>query len=137
MAHLRDELASRLSRGDFGGIENEEDIQAIMAAIAVPDAPLLEKLNTSLMFNAWAKGSNLPQVATSVSADCEEFVRTKGAGRYRQKLDHYKSDLIAQMFRDAFRYNYGGLGEFTRMSEGQPRALTAAETNFRLGHLPR
>lgn len=124
MVHLRDALADQLSRGGVGGARSDENIQAIMRAIAVPDAPLLEKLNTLLIFNAWAKGLDLAQAATSVRADCEAFVSTKGAGRYRQKLDHYKSDLIAQMFRDGtFRYNYGGLDEFTRMSEGQPRAL--------------
>jgi len=124
MLHLRDALASWFLRGSIRGVRNDEDIQAIMNAIAVPDAPLLEKLNTFLIFNAWAKGLDLPQTATSVRSDCEAFVRSKDAGRYRQKLDHYKSDLIAQMFRDAsFRHNYGGLDEFTRMSEGQPRAL--------------
>lgn len=124
MVHLRDALAGRLSRGGVGGVRNDEDIQAIMNAIAVPDAPLLEKLNTFLIFNAWAKGLDVAQAATSVRSDCEAFVNAKAAGRYRQKLDHYKSDLIAQMFRDAsFRHNYGGVDEFTRMSEGQPRAL--------------
>lgn len=124
MVHLRDALTEQISRGGIGGARNDEDIQAIMSAVAVPDAPLLEKLNTLLIFNAWAKGLDLAQAATSVKADCEAFVSTRGVGRYRQKLDHYKSDLIAQMFRDgAFRHNYGGLDEFTRMSEGQPRAL--------------
>ena len=124
MAHLRDALAERLSRGEFGGIRNDADIQAIMEAIAVAEAPLLEKLNTLLVFNAWAKGLNLKEAARSVRSDCAAFVVSKGAGPYRQKLDHYKSDLIAQVFRDAsFRHNYGGLDEFTRMSEGQPRAL--------------
>lgn len=124
MLHLRDALTNRLSRGGIRGVRNDEDIQGIMNAITVPDAPLLEKLNTFLMFNAWAKGLDLAQAATSVKLDCEAFVSSKSAGRYRQKLDHYKSDLIAQMFRDAsFRHNYGGLDEFTRMSEGQPRAL--------------
>lgn len=124
MVHLREALAGQLSRGGIRGVRKEEDIPAIMNAIAVPDAPLLEKLNTFLMFNAWAKGLDLAQTATSVRSNCEAFVRSKGAGPYRQKLDHYKSDLIAQMFRDAsYRHNYGGLDEFTRMSEGQPRAL--------------
>lgn len=124
MAHLRDALGDWLSRGSISGVRNHEDIEAIMDAIAVPDTPLLEKLNTFLLFNAWAKGLDLAQAAISVRSDCEAFVNSKGAGRYRQKLDHYKSDLIAQMFRDAsFRHNYGGLDEFTRMSEGQPRAL--------------
>lgn len=124
MMHLRDALIGRLLRGGTDGVRNDEDIQAIMEAIAVPNAPLLEKLNTFLMFNAWAKGLDLVEAATSVRSDCEAFVSSKGAGRYRQKLDHYKSDLIAQMFRDAtFRHSYGGLDEFTRMSEGQPRAL--------------
>ena len=124
MVHLRDQLTNRLSRGGFDGVRNGDDVQAIMNAIAVPDFPLLEKLNTFLMFNAWANGLNLAEMATSVRSDSEAFVSNKSSGRYRQKLDHYKSDLIAQMFRDAaFRNNYGGLDEFTRMSEGQPRAL--------------
>ncbi len=124
MAHLRDALASRLARSHFSGIGNDNDIHAIMNAIAVPEAPLLEKLNTLLIFNAWAKGLNLTQTATSVRSDCASFVNSRNPGSYRQKLDHYKLDLIAQMFRDAsFRQNYGGLDEFTRMSEGQPRAL--------------
>jgi hypothetical protein len=124
MAKLRDALASRLSSGAITGVRNDQDILLIMNAVAVPNAPLLEKLNTFLVFNAWAKGSDLVQTATSIMSDCETFVSSKAAGRYRQKLDHYKSDMIAQMFRDAsFRHNYGGLDEFTRMSEGQPRAL--------------
>lgn len=124
MVHLRHALTGRLSSGGIGGVRNDEDIQAILNAIAVPAAPLLEKLNTFLIYNAWAKGLDLAQAATSIRSDCDAFIGSKGAGRYRQKLDHYKSDLIAQMFRDAsFRYNYGGLDEFTRMSEGQPRAL--------------
>lgn len=124
MTHLRGAMTARLSGGGVGGVRSEADIQAIMNEIAVPEAPLLEKLNTFLIFNAWAKGLNLVQAATSVRSDCEAFISSKSAGRYRQKLEHYKSDLIAQMFRAAsFRYNYGGLDEFTRMSEGQPRAL--------------
>lgn len=124
MAHLRNALTARLPSGGIDGVRNDEDITGIMNAIAVPDAPLLEKLNTFLIYNAWAKGLDLAQAATSVRSDCNAFVSSGGAGRYRQKLDHYKSDLIAQMFRDAsIRYNYGGLDEFTRMSEGQPRAL--------------
>mgnify|MGYP003109527546 CR=1 FL=1 len=124
MVRLRDALVSRLSHGGVGGVQTNEDIEAIINAIAVPESPLLEKLNTLLIFNAWAKGFDLAPTADSVRADCEAFVSSNGAGRYKQKLGHYKSDLIAQMFRDAsFRHNYGGLEEFTRMSEGQPRAL--------------
>lgn len=124
MAHLRDALAGRLSRGGIPGVRNDQDIQVIMDAITISNAPLLEKLNTFLVFNAWANGLDLAQTATSIRSDCEAFINSKAVGRYRQKLEHYKSDLIAQMFRDAtVRHNYGGLDEFTRMSEGQPRAL--------------
>jgi len=124
MVRLRDALTAGLARGDIAGVRDTADIERILDAIAVQDAPLLEKLNTVLLFNAWSKGQNLAEMAASVRSECEIFRSSKSAGRYRQKLDHYKSDLIAQMFRDAsFRHNYGGLDEFTRMSEGQPRAL--------------
>lgn len=124
MARLRDALVTRLLRGSVVGIRDTHDVETILNTIAVPEAPLLEKLNTFLVFNAWAKGQDLTEAAASVRSDCQAFIDSKGPGKYRQKLDHYKSDLIAQMFRDAsFRHNYGGLEEFTRMSEGQPRAL--------------
>jgi hypothetical protein len=124
MARLRDALITWLLRGNIVGIRDTTDIETILDAIAVSEAPLLEKLNTFLVFNAWAKGQNLTETAASVRLDCQAFIDSKGPGKYRQKLDHYKSDLIAQMFRDAsFRHNYGGLEEFTRMSEGQPRAV--------------
>ena len=124
MTRLRAALATYVARGDIPGVHNIDDVDGILGAISVPEAPLLEKLNCFLVFNAWAKGQDLAETATSVRSDCLAFITSKTPGRYRQKLDHYKSDLIAQMFRDAsIRQNYGGLDEFTRMSEGQPRAL--------------
>lgn len=124
MKRLRSTLEAYMATGDVPGVSELAHIDQIMSDTAVAEVPFLEKLNTMLVFNAWAKNTDLRQAASNVGHDCAEFIRTREDGRYRQKLDHYKSDIIAQMYRDAsVRQTYGGLDEFTRMSEGQPRAL--------------
>ncbi|WP_039392861.1 ORC-CDC6 family AAA ATPase [Novosphingobium sp. MBES04] len=124
MARLRSALEAYMARGEVPGVSEAAHIDQIMCDTAVADAPLLEKLNTVIVFNAWAKNSNVCNAAANVRDDCADFIMTRQKGRYRQKLDHYKSDLVAQMYREAsVRQAYGGLDEFTRMSEGQPRAL--------------
>ena len=124
MARLRAALSTNLARGDIPGVASAKDIDRIIEAVTFPEAPLLEKLNTVLVFNAWAHSTNLVDAAEAARDGCKEFAETRTTGKYRQKLEHYKSDLVAQMYREAsVRQAYGGLDEFTRMSEGQPRAL--------------
>jgi len=124
MMRLRAALDTYLDRGDVPGVATPADADGVLRAVSVAEFPLLEKLNTTLIFNAWAKNSDVLVAAEEVREECLGFLLSRGPGRYRQKLDHYKSDLIAQMYRAAaVRQAYGGLEEFTRMSEGQPRAL--------------
>lgn len=124
MLRLRSALEAHIAHGEVPGVFELAHIDQIVSDIAVVGAPLLEKLNTMLVFNAWAKNTDLRDAAATICNDCAEFIRTRENGRYRQKLDHYKSDIVAQMYREAtVRQPYGGLDEFTRMSEGQPRAL--------------
>lgn len=124
IARLRSVLEAHMTRGEVPGVSELAHIDQIVRDIVVAEAPLLEKLNTMIVFNAWAKNADLRDAAATIRNDCAEFIRTRQNGRYRQKLDHYKSDIVAQMYREAaVRQPYGGLDEFTRMSEGQPRAL--------------
>lgn len=121
---LRTALEQHCPSGEIPGVRDASDIDRVIARVSIAEAPLLEKLNTVLVFNAWAKNNNLVESADTIATDCQEFIATRAAGKYKQKLDHYKSDLVAQMYREAsIRQVYGGLDEFTRMSEGQPRAL--------------
>jgi hypothetical protein len=117
-------LRERLRRGNLPGIVDERRLNSVLKAIACKEYPLLEKLNTTLLYNAWANRRDLSQEAEWIAEAQAAFIKRAPSERYKQKLGHFKSDLIAQMVRDAGeRQPYASLLAFIRMSEGQPRAL--------------
>ena len=121
-------LAKKLEQGRAAkcapGIVSEDDIKWVMESVAVPDYPLLERLNLLFLYQAWAKGLDLTLTASGLRHRAAEFVSGKADLRYKQKLSHYKSDLVAQLLRENRHPQlYAGLGSFIDMSEGQPRAL--------------
>lgn len=101
------------------------DAERLTERLYVADAPLLEKLNVLLLYSSWSKGNDLDEESKTIAEECQAFIEhPRAASRYYRKLDHFKSDLIAQMLRDNKRRTvYAGLPAFIRMSEGQPRAL--------------
>lgn len=124
VVRLRTALESSISGTAVKGISLRGDIDAVLELICVPEAPLLEKLNCLLVYGAWAKGRSLLPEARQIAESCQLFMQRKPAPHYKGKLNHYKSDLVAQMLRENnSRLTYAGLSTFIRMSEGQPRAL--------------
>ena len=72
-----------------------------------------------------SKGENPVPASAEISAMCGDFIEKQNLkGRYGGTLDHFKSDLIAQLRRenDGKQY-YLGLDTFIAMSAGLPRAL--------------
>jgi hypothetical protein len=123
MRKLRGRLESSLNR-PVPGVKTRAHVDTLLTAITCEPYPLLEKLNTTLIFNAWANNRSVLEEAHRIADEMQDFLNGKPASRYKQKLDHYKSDITAQMIRDAdSRQEYAGLQTFIRMSEGQPRAL--------------
>jgi hypothetical protein len=123
MRKLRGRLESAINR-PVPGIRNIAQVDTVLAAITCEPYPLLEKLNTTLIFNAWANNRSVLDESYLIEGEMQDFLNGKPAVRYKQKLGHYGSDIIAQMIRDAdSRQEYAGLQTFVRMSEGQPRAL--------------
>lgn len=121
---LSERLLTCSKAGDVPGVGTPDECRSILVNVQQEDFPLLEKLNTVLIYNAWANGKDVLSEAALIQAECSEFILTGADGRYKQKLNHYKTDLIAQLVRASpDRQVYAGLTTFTRMSEGQPRAL--------------
>ena len=121
---LRTKLIEGISFNKPKGITSEDDIAKVLLALSLPDYPLLEKLNAFLFYKYWHENRmNLIDAANEISDYCKAFVvNPKIRNKYSQTLDHFKSDLIAQLLRDCDRKQiYIGLNTLIDMSSGLPR----------------
>ncbi len=105
--------------------QTESQIEKVVSSLVVDDYPLLEKLNILLLYQAWAKGEDLQVAARRIRQWSIDYRRSPTSARkYKQTLAHYKTDLIAQLYRDCRqRPVYAGLATFISMSQGVPRNL--------------
>lgn len=117
---LRRELESFLESKDAVARAKE-----IAQKLEVREYPLLEKLNILLLYQSWAKGEELTTAASKIQELSESFRKDQAsASKYKQTLSHYKTDLLAQLYRDCrLRPAYAGLATFITMSQGVPRNL--------------
>ncbi|MDQ0512569.1 ORC-CDC6 family AAA ATPase [Ancylobacter amanitiformis] len=122
---LLDRLMDGLRTGASPGIADEKQAKAVMAKLAVDGEPLLEKLNIMLLYQRWFRQEDLPAAARSIAASCRAFLDDAGTvPEYARQLQHYQSDLIAQLFREAsLPVPYLGFDDFVAMSNGLPRSL--------------
>ncbi|MHB8283211.1 MAG: ORC-CDC6 family AAA ATPase [Caulobacteraceae bacterium] len=117
-------LRQGLSLNAAPGVTNSADIEEVQKALEVECSPLLEKLNILSLYSEWSRRKPLLDSAQTIKIACIEFREGKTTGQYSNKLGRYKLDLVAQLAREnSKREVYSGLSNFTRMSEGQPRAL--------------
>jgi hypothetical protein len=100
-------------------------IERIMNNLVAPNYPLLEKVNILLLFQEMFKGEDPLRISGTIRTMCREFAEEQNpAGRYGGTLDHFKSDLLAQLLRETgAKQHYLGLETFIAMSAGLPRAL--------------
>lgn len=114
-----------LATGASPGIADEDQARAVMAKLAVDGEPLLEKLNIMLLYQRWFRRHDLSAAALSIAASCRAFINDeKDDPEYTRQLQHYQSDLIAQLFREAsLPVPYLGFESFVAMSMGLPRSL--------------
>ena len=102
-------------------------ISQVLKALRVQDHPLLEKTNTFLFARRWSgEDSTAVSTAREISQESLTF-RMDGrvaAQQYTASLDHFSSDLLAQMYREARqRPPYAGLNTLVELSQGIPRNL--------------
>lgn len=126
-AHFRN-LRRKLIQGNESkctpGVVSNPDIQTVIEGLSCPKYPLLEKANLLEFYQAWSDGKDLSKTARDISKDCAAFIEGRRDSKYSQSLQHYKSDLIAQLVREnKGKQLYLGLDNFIKMSEGLPRVL--------------
>lgn len=99
--------------------------EQLLSLLGCEAYPLLEKLNLLLFYQRVSKGKEWLPTAQFVADQCGSFLADPSKkSKYRQALEHYKSDLVAQLLREnGGKQLYLGLDTFISMSAGLPRAL--------------
>ena len=114
-------LARHLEK--YGNLSTDE-IGTIISMLEVPSDPLLEKINTLLLYQSWSPSKSLATEAARISQMCEEWLVHKKAGHYAQKVKHHEPDMHAQLLRQYSRQQrYLGIDTFIAMAGGLPRNL--------------
>lgn len=123
-ARLRKQLLERPASHSLATASPTE-IGRIVSILQCSEHPLAEKLNCFLFYRAWDKGHDLADAAKAIGDNCARYVSGQAADKdYTDTLAHFKSDLLAQLYRDCGRrYTNLGIDSFVGMSEGLPRNL--------------
>ena len=110
--------------GDLGVSGN---VDRIIESVKVPERPMLEKINTWLLYRAWYQRKNLNEIAQQIleSRECPDSAGRINPNEAQQKiLSHFITDLRAQLRSDMRRGPvYAGIDQFIDMSDGLPRNL--------------
>jgi hypothetical protein len=115
-----------LKAGVLPGVESVKDILTILGHVENQEFPLLEKVNLLLLYQAWFRDEDLLRRSSRIRAESRGFqAHPARAGKYQRAVQHYGSDLLAQLFRDSRKrqFLHYGMKNFIRMSEGLPRSL--------------
>ncbi|MBX3650859.1 MAG: hypothetical protein KF771_05750 [Burkholderiales bacterium] len=129
---LRKQLAKIVGAKSSLGVSKSSKIDELIKNLSFDKYPLLEKVNILLFYQAWYEKRNLIKASKEISALCEKFIRSdSGAEKFSDKLSHFKSDLVAQLYREckAERPTYASFETFVRMSQGIPRNLLVIVKN--------
>lgn len=99
----------------------------IVDALRLDEYPLLEKVNTYLLYRKWRGDIGLLKIAIEIGEQSRGFLAgDKNAyPEYLQTVEHYKSDLLAQLYDDCDKQKvvYAGFDTLVHLSQGVPRNL--------------
>ena len=131
LLRLREQLVAH-GKSPSGTPLTDKDVDFVLGAMSVPSRPLVEKANIFLLYRAWSRGRDIIEAAAKLSTRSEghsgEHSATSG---YRQVMNHYVTDLQAQLYRDLrMPPVYAGISEFITMSDGLPRNLLVILKNI-------
>ncbi|MHB1115543.1 ORC-CDC6 family AAA ATPase [Sideroxydans sp.] len=122
---LKEIICSLEDRGAEAPIQTIAD--NIIQLLQLPNDPLLEKVNLYLLYKEWRNTSNLVASATAIAEQARNFLENgkEAAPKYFDSLDHFKSDLLAQIYQDCNKQHvvYAGLDTLIHLSQGVPRNL--------------
>ena len=113
---FREKLEDGFRLGCAPGVATSRDMDLIVRLLAVPQYPLLEKLNLFLLYQDWRKSTDLVQAAKKISLECQEYLKLRKAGPYSRQLEKRRGDLLAQIFRECGgKQRYLGIDMFISM----------------------
>lgn len=102
----------------------------VISALAVTGSPLLEKLALFALYKGWRQD---PAELTAHAMDLGSQARAlssrdvEAASALRTNLRHFRSDLLAQLYRDCNKSSpYAGLATLIHLSQGIPRNLLSS-----------
>lgn len=129
---LRKVLKEGIAQGHAPGISRQQDIEHVTRSVTVPGFPILEKINMLTLYQGWSRNHSLPRLADQIAAQASDFLTGGAKGSYATRVQHYASDMAAQLLRDEGKPIplQFGLKNFVRMAEGLPRTLVVTLRNI-------
>lgn len=105
---------------------SEKHSDAIIDGLRSNKNPLLEKINTLLLYRDWERDPvKLLDASKKIQLQCASFLTGDSHGAsYADVVKHFDSDMLAQFYRDCgVNIPYCGLGTLVHLSQGIPRNL--------------
>lgn len=100
-------------------------IDQIVKNVSSKDYPLLEKAAIFSIYKKWNSPEKILKLSENLKDEIDlSILQQKPTGNIEKVLNHFKSDLMAQLYHEAQSpiYNYG-LNELISLSWGNPRHL--------------
>lgn len=98
----------------------------IVTMLALPEHPLLEKVNLLAFYKRSSTNKDIATVAKDIHDEARSLLQfgNQGAPSYYELYSHFAADLLAQLSRDFGRKpTYAGFKTLIRISQGVPRNL--------------
>jgi len=107
------------------------------AGASTANDPLLEKVNLYLLYKEWRTTKNLLETATVIGKQARNFLEMQSCGaKYFQSLDHFKSDLLAQIYQDCSKQHivYAGLDTLYIFHKASTKSSWLLKQIYRRSH---
>jgi len=121
---LKDKLEAALTKRVAPGVSTNSDIEKILANLAFPQNPVLEKCSTIILYKGWSRKQNLLQLSVEIRAWSAQHHDKGDVPEYKKILSYFKTDLVAQIYRECRNsqsVGYTGIENYITMSKGLPR----------------
>jgi hypothetical protein len=131
LSRLRKILTDDIGHTTCLAIKSPSEVNQIVDALALPNIPLLEKLNCFVFYQR-CRSEDPIAAAKAIRAECQAFVRHQDRRTpYGGSYQHYRLDMLAQLLRECERdLVYAGADTFVEISWGVPRNLLVLFKNI-------
>lgn len=123
MDKLRKKIQDGVELAVIKGVHTGNDIDTIIRNLTVSTRPFLEKINTFIFYKYWfANKIDMIEASEQIHDSSLQYLRGDNIREYSSVIDHFKSDMLAQLRRElSMRQYYSGLDNIIALSNGIPR----------------